>query len=184
MNMNRLAQKLDFEAIFNRLGPSAVDEFNDRGKVPPRLMVVELREQVGEIAKVVMIEPRLLVAALNHERGDLYGQLLQALTQPGPMRDSMREQGIEPHVIVQIAEAWVGNYGEKHFEEIVQDLKQQGLESDPDRTEAVMVMMYTDRSTAGGMCPISEGRAKMGSIREGFERLSGLQTHSPGSALH
>lgn len=146
----------DLVAAYEMFAHIAVDLFNTKGKVAPQFFALVLDEDTpGVIDQVLAVDPRLVASLYqNAAQKDLIKHLLNLLLDDNaPARAKLIESGSgAPSLVVQISEAWVLS-APADSDESEMPRPSQSL----DRTEAVIVVVHSAKTSAMGMCPIHDG---------------------------
>jgi hypothetical protein len=170
--MGRAIERVDFEAVWQAMAPQAVADFNENGEVSPKLFMLTLGGEPGEIRQFAVMDPALIHRFFHKKeaRGkDAMSILMRLLLTPGsPMRGAMLDQGMPlPDILVQISEAWTQNVKGKTKEEAEAEYNRYGsVEAMPDRTECVLVALHAHGYSTMGMCPIRDNprHAELGKL--------------------
>jgi hypothetical protein len=170
--MGRAIERADLEAVWQKIAPQAVEDFNKNGEVSPKLFMLTLGSEVGEVRGFGAVDPGLIHQFFHQEQAhgkDAMAILMRLLLTPGsPIREAMLEQGVPlPDVLVQISEAWSQNVMGKTKEEAEAQYNKYGsIEAMPDRTECVAVFLHIHGYSTMGMCPIKDNprHAELGQL--------------------
>ncbi|MGF6641792.1 hypothetical protein [Paraburkholderia sp. MM6662-R1] len=170
--MGRAIERADFEAVWERTASTAVEDFNRNGEVSPKLFMLTLGDEPGEVRSFGVLDPALIHAFFKRETDhgkDAMAALLRLLLTPdSPMRKAMRKHGASPpDVLVQVNEAWVNNRQGKTKEQVEAEYEKYGsVEAMPDRTECVWIGLHTHGYSTMGICPILDNprRAEIGKL--------------------
>jgi hypothetical protein len=183
--MNRALTRKDIEAAWQAMAPVAIDEFNSKGEVSPKLFMLTFGDQPGEVASFGAFDPRLIYALFHKELShgkDIFAELVRQLVTDG---STLREQlaDVRPDMVVQITEAWMQNVRGKTKEQAEAEFEKYGsVEAMPTRQEAIILIFHSQDCSVMGTCPITDNprHAEIGQLQPAQgARLTGRMSMSP-----
>jgi|GEM_PF-5897395 len=161
--MRRQVTDTDIEAIWRRLAPIAVADFNACGQFPPLISGIRLGANPGEIEFSSLV-PEEVVASLFSGPARLRQMYLRLLVNPSADRPP-ELQDAHVDIALAISEAWSCV---RPIDDDCSDLLRQGAVSEqPDRKECLAFMFrWAESGGATGICWIDPAtrKASMGSL--------------------
>lgn len=147
---------MGLKALHDQIAERAIADFNKTGKIAPTLVLFQLEEDF-RVHSVMPLPDALTASFFSGPAGkNVLSQVLRDIfTDGGAVRERMIADGFRPDLAVQVNEAWVRRTNS--LDEAQQRMSsKESLAHDPQRSEAVVILMHTAEATLPVMHPISE----------------------------
>ncbi len=146
---------IKLKSLHDEIADRAIAEFNKRGELPPALVFFQLNEDYT--ASSVMQLPDEMVSTFfaNPAGKEVLSQMLKAVfTEGHPVREKMVAGGFRPDLAIQVNESWVRATTSLDKAQAMLN-SSESLSKDPERAEALVILLHTADATLPVMHPIS-----------------------------